>query len=299
MKEILAQPSISVLIRCENPQFSFILCSDGPQIITTGHTFSRYSAGAYSAISQIGWTVAETTSPTLTSRLIAELFGTFVLVFGLIGTALFAAGVADVGVGWLGVALAVGITVIICAYAVGHISGGHFNPAVTLGAAAAGRLPWKDAVPYFIAQFIGATLATTVLYAIAAGGPDGLLAKLQDGGFASNGYGEHSPEGFGLVSVIVVEVVLTAIFLYVILGTTHRLAPVGFAPLAIGLTLTLIHLVSIPISNTSVNPARSFATAIFGGGDAMGQLWVFFLAPAVGALIAGFTYKPLFDRSSK
>ncbi|MEP6480821.1 MAG: aquaporin Z [Rhodoglobus sp.] len=238
--------------------------------------------------------VAPATSPTLLARLIAELFGTFVLVIGVIGTALFTSN----NTGILGVALAVGLAVVVGIYAVGHISGGHFNPAVSIGAAAAGRLPWKDVAPYIGAQLVGGALATTVLYVIAAGGPTGLLADLTKSGFASNGYDTHSPAGFGLVSVILAEVVLTAVFLYVILGVTDRRAPSGFAPLAIGLTLTVIHLIAIPISNASVNPARSIATAIYGGPDALGQVWVFIVAPIVGALIAGATYRVLFDRKA-
>lgn len=233
-------------------------------------------------------------TPTLGHRLAAEVFGTFVLVFGVIGTALFSSG--DTGL--IGVAIAVGLTVVGAAYAVGHISGGHFNPAVTLGAAAAGRFSWSDVLPYVGAQVVGGALATTILFAIAANGPSGFLQTAQQGGFASNGFGDHSPGGFGLVAVILVEVVLTALFLYVILGVTDRRAPSGFAPLAIGLTLTLIHLVAIPVSNASVNPARSIATAIYGGPDALGQLWVFILAPLLGAAIAGFTYRSLFDRAA-
>jgi len=228
-------------------------------------------------------------APTLTRRIGAEVFGTFVLVFGVIGTALFASS----STGLLGVALAVGLTVIGAAYAVGHISGGHFNPAVTLGAAAAGRFAWSDVLPYIVAQVIGGALATSVLFAIRAGGPSG-LGTFSD---VSNGYGDRSPGGFTLLSVIIAEVVLTAIFLFVILGVTDRRAPSGFAPLAIGFTLTLIHLVAIPISNASINPARSIATAIYGGGDSLTQLWVFLLAPLVGGLIAGYAYGPLFERS--
>lgn len=227
----------------------------------------------------------------LAQRVTAEIFGTFLLVGGVIGTALF----SSPNTGWLGVALAVGLTVIGGAYAVGHISGGHFNPAVTLGAAASGRFAWRDVPYYVLAQVIGGALATTVLFVIANNGPEGLIASLVDGGFASNGFGEHSPGGFNLLAVIIAEVVLTAVFLYVILGVTDRRAPSGFAPLAIGLTLTLLHLVAIPISNASFNPARSIATAIYGGPDALIQLWVFIVAPIVGALIAGFTYSALFD----
>ncbi|MDO7881170.1 aquaporin Z [Antiquaquibacter soli] len=227
----------------------------------------------------------------LAQRVTAELFGTFLLVGGVIGTALF----SSPNTGWLGVALAVGLTVIGGAYAVGHISGGHFNPAVTLGAAASGRFAWRDVPYYVLAQIIGGALATTVLFIVASNGPEGFLASAVESGFASNGFGEHSPAGFNLLAVIVTEVVLTAVFLYVILGVTDRRAPSGFAPLAIGLTLTLLHLVAIPVSNASFNPARSIATAIYGGPDALIQLWVFIVAPIVGALIAGFTYSALFD----
>jgi aquaporin Z len=180
------------------------------------------------------------------------------------------------------------------AYAVGHISGGHFNPAVTLGAAAAGRFAWADVVPYIVAQILGGALATTILFAIKSGIPDGATAA--DFAGVSNGFDEHSGLGANLLSVIIIEVVLTAIFLYVILGVTDRRAPSGFAPIAIGLTLTVLHLVAIPVSNASFNPARSIATAIYGGPDALIQLWVFLVAPVVGALIAGATYKVLFDR---
>jgi len=232
------------------------------------------------------------TSATLTSRLIAEAFGTFLLVFGVIGTALYSSG----NTGILGVALAVGLSVIAGAYAVGHISGGHFNPAVTVGAAASGRFAWRDVPPYIAAQLVGGILATSVLFAITAGGPNGLLGDVLKSGFASNGYGARSPAGFGLVSVLIAELVLTAVLVWVILGVTDRRAPSGFAPLAIGLTLTLIHLVAIPISNASVNPARSIATAVYGGPDALAQVWVFILAPIMGGLIAGYLYPALFDR---
>lgn len=228
-------------------------------------------------------------TPTLGRRLAAEVFGTFLLVFGVIGTALFASS----NTGLLGVALAVGLTVVAGAYAVGHISGGHFNPAVSIGAAAAGRFAWSDVLPYIAAQIVGGAIATTILLAIKSGAPAGTVAGFDA---VSNGYDAHSPSGFNLVSVLVAEIVLTAIFLYVILGVTDRRAPSGFAPLAIGLTLTLVHLVLIPISNASVNPARSIATAIYGGPESLGQLWVFIVAPIVGALIAGFTYNLLFDR---
>ena len=229
------------------------------------------------------------TSPSLVSKLSAEFLGTFVLVFGGCGSAIFAASVMDadngvnMGIGFAGVALAFGLTVVGMAYAVGHVSGGHFNPAVTLGAALAGRLPWRDALPYWITQLVAGVVAGGVLLLIATGRPEFSIAE---NGFATNGYGEFSPNGYSLAAVIVCEVVLTAIFLYVILGATDNRAPAGFAPLAIGLTLTLIHLVSIPVSNTSVNPARSFGVAVFAGGDALAQVWVFFLAPLAGAALA-------------
>jgi aquaporin Z len=233
--------------------------------------------------------MADTSAPySLTSRLIAELFGTFVLVFGVIGTALFASN----NVGFLGVAIAVGLAVLTAAYAVGHISGGHFNPAVSLGAAAAGRMRWADVGPYAIAQILGGLLATLAIWAFLT------ISNLPTAfDQVSNGFDAHSPAGFGLVSVLIAEVVATAVFLWIILGVT---APgsttAGFAPLAIGLALTMLHLVMIPISNSSLNPARSIATAVFGGPESLGQLWVFLVAPAVGGLIAGFTWKALFGR---
>ncbi len=228
----------------------------------------------------------------LVERLVAEAFGTFVLVFSVIGTALYASS----NTGYLGVAFAVGLAVMASAYAVGHISGGHFNPAVTFGAAIAGRMLWRDVVPYVIAQLVGGILASSLLFAIAADGPKGFLDK--HAGFASNGYGDHSPEGFGLVAVLLVEVILTAVFLLVILGVSdpRHTVTAGFAPLAIGLALTVVHLVAIPVSNASVNPARSIATAIYGGPDALAQVWAFIVAPLVGAAIAGFAYRPLFAR---
>jgi aquaporin Z len=244
-------------------------------------------------------TTPATHEPTRVARWAAELFGTFVLVFGGVGTAIFAANFPSpddnsLGVGFVGVALAFGLTVVVSAYAVGNISGGHFNPAVTLGAAMAGRMPWRDVPGYWIAQLVGGILASTLLFAIAAGGPDGFLSTAVDGGFASNGFGDRSPGGFNLLSVIIAEVILTAVFLYVILGATSERSTPGFAPLAIGLSLTLIHLISIPIDNTSVNPARSIAAALYGGPDALAQVWVFILAPLLGALIAAATYKLLF-----
>lgn len=229
----------------------------------------------------------------LIARLIAEAFGTFLLVFGIIGTVLFSSS----NTGLLGPALAIGLTVVVGVYAFGHISGGHFNPAVTLGAAAAGRLPWRDVLPYIVAQLVGGIISSTLIFAIAAGGPKGYLAAAVKSGFASNGYGDRSPGHFDLISVMLIELILTAVFVYVILGATHRRAPAGFAPLAIGLTLTLIHLISIPVSNTGVNPARSIAAAIYAGPEALGQIWVFILVPVVGGLLAGASYKVLFDRA--
>jgi len=220
----------------------------------------------------------------MSKRLFAEFFGTFWLVFGGCGSAVLAAAFPQLGIGFLGVALAFGLTVVTMAYAVGHISGGHFNPAVTVGLFAGGRFAAKDVIPYVIAQVIGGIAAAAVLYLIASGkagfDPTG-------GGFASNGYGEHSPGGYSLQSAIVIELVLTAFFLIVIHGVTDKRAPAGFAPLAIGLTLTLIHLISIPVTNTSVNPARSTGVAIFQGTWALQQLWVFWLVPLVGGAIGG------------
>lgn len=226
-------------------------------------------------------------TPATSARLFAELVGTFVLVFGGVGTAVFAGS----HVGFLGVALAFGLTVVVGAYAFGPLSGGHFNSAVTVGLAVAGRFAWKDVPGYLIAQIIGGVLASSLLFAIANGRPDADL-----GSFASNGYGEGSPDGYGLLSVILIETTLTAVFVIVILGATHKRAVANLAPLAIGLTLTLIHLISIPVSNTSVNPARSIAAAIYGGPEALGQLWVFLVFPTLGGIIGGLLFAPLFDR---
>lgn len=219
-------------------------------------------------------------------RLLAEFFGTLWLVLGGCGAAVLAGEL----IGPVGVALAFGLTVLTMAYAVGHISGGHFNPAVTVGLAAARRFAWRDVPLYAAAQVAGAVAAAALLWVI-ANGTAGFDAS--ESGFATNGFGNLSPGGYGLVAVLVAEVVLTAFFLLVILGTTDTPAPKGFAPLAIGLALTLIHLVSIPVSNTSVNPARSVGPALFAGGDALGQLWVFILAPIVGAAIAGVVHVAL------
>ncbi len=224
-------------------------------------------------------------------RVGAEFVGTFWLVFGGTGSAVLAASVGDAGIGWLGVALAFGLTVVTGAYALGHISGAHFNPAVSLGLWAGGRLPARDLVPYIAGQVAGGIAASAVLYAIASGRAGFSLAD----GFAANGYGDHSPAGYSLAAVIVAEVVLTAVFILVIHGATDRRAPAGFAPLAIGLTLTLIHLISIPVSNTSVNPARSIAPALFVGDWALTQLWVFIVFPILGGLIGGLVYRYLFE----
>ena len=239
--------------------------------------------------------------PSTAATLVAEAFGTLLLVLGVISTALFAAdfGASDngtsLGVGFLGVSLAVGITVIAGAYAFGPISGGHFNPAVTLGLAAAGRFPWRGVLPYIVAQLVGGLVATTLVVLVGLFGPEGWLGRAQDAGFASNGFGEASPAGFGLGAAIIVEVLFTALFVIVILGTTHVTRGSNFAGLVIGLTLVLIHLAIIPIDNASVNPARSIASAVYGGPLALGQLWVFIVFPIVGGLIAGFAYRALFD----
>src|SRR3954465_3742770 len=234
-----------------------------------------------------------TPDPTLLQRLLAEFFGTFVLVFGGCGSAVLAAIFLEpdhtqVGVGFVGVSLAFGLAVLTMAYAVGHISGGHFNPAVTLGLAAGRRFAWRGAPAYIITQVVAAIVAATVLFVVASG-KAGFSAK--ESGFASNGYGDRSPGGYSLLAGFVIELVLSAVFLVVILGVTDTRAPKGFAPLAIGLSLTLIHLVSIPVTKTSVNPARSIGPPLFAGRDAISQLWLFLLAPTVGALLAGYTYK--------
>lgn len=220
-------------------------------------------------------------------KLGAEFIGTFWLVLGGCGSAVLAAGVADVGIGWLGVSLAFGLTVMTMAYAVGHISGGHFNPAVSLGLMIGGRFEAKDLIPYWVAQVAGAIAAAIVLYLIVSGAPE--FAGV--GGFASNGYGEASPQGYSMMSALIIEVVLTAAFLFIILGSTYSGAPAGFAPIAIGLGLTLIHLISIPVTNTSVNPARSTGVALFADGPALAQLWMFWVAPLLGGAIGGILWK--------
>ncbi|MBV71214.1 MAG: aquaporin Z [Myxococcales bacterium] len=229
----------------------------------------------------------------LSKKLAAEFFGTFWLVFGGCGSAVLAAGYPSLGIGFVGVSLAFGLTVLTMAYAVGHISGGHFNPAVTVGAWAGGRHPAKEIIPYWIAQVIGAIAAAAVLYTIASGKAGFDLA----GGFASNGYGEHSPDKYSMTAALIAEIILTMFFVMIILGSTDSRAPAGFAPIAIGLGLTLIHLISIPVTNTSVNPARSTGPALFVGDWATSQLWLFWVAPLVGAAIGGVLYKGLFDKS--
>jgi len=225
-------------------------------------------------------------------KLFAEFFGTFWLVFGGCGSAIFAAAYPDLGIGFAGVALAFGLTVLTMAFAVGHISGGHFNPAVSFGLWAGGKFPAKELLGYIIAQLIGAIAAAGVLYLIVTGKSD--FSDI--GGFASNGYDTLSPDGYSMTSAFIAELVLTAFFLLIILGSTNERAPKGFAPIAIGLALTLIHLISIPITNTSVNPARSTSQALFAGGEYVPQLWLFWLAPILGAIIAGFIHKSIFDK---
>tara|TARA_Y100000385_G_C13106760_1_gene648423 strand:- start:2934 stop:3623 length:690 start_codon:yes stop_codon:yes gene_type:complete len=220
-------------------------------------------------------------------KLFAEFFGTFWLVFGGCGSAVFAAAFPELGIGFLGVALAFGLTVLTMAYAVGYISGAHFNPAVSFGLWAAGRFEGKNLFGYILAQLIGAIVAAGTLFLILSGKPGFETV----GGFASNGYGALSPDGYSMTSVIIAEFVLTAFFLFIILGSTSKDAPSKFAPIAIGLGLTLIHLISIPISNTSVNPARSTSQALFAGGDYPAQLWLFWLAPIAGAIVAGLICK--------
>ncbi len=225
------------------------------------------------------------------AKLLAEFIGTFWLVLGGCGSAVLAAAFPEVGIGLLGVSLAFGLTVLTGAYALGPISGGHFNPAVSIGLWAGGRFPAAQVPAYIIAQVAGAIVGAGVLYLIASGKADFSLA----GGFASNGYAEHSPGKYSMLAGVITELVMTFMFLIVILGATHQRAPVGFAGLAIGLALTLIHLISIPITNTSVNPARSTGPAIFVGGWALQQLWLFWIAPIIGAAIAGFTYKTFLE----
>lgn len=237
----------------------------------------------------------------MSNKLFAELFGTFWLTFGGCGSAVLAAKFLghegqtplNLGIGLLGVSLAFGLTVLTMAYAVGHVSGGHFNPAVSVGLVVGRRFPVSQLVPYIIAQVVGAIAGAGVLYLIASGRSDFSLAS----GFAANGYGEHSPGGYALMSALVAEIVLTFFFLFIILGATDARAPLGFAPIAIGLGLTLIHLIGIPVTNLSVNPARSTGPALFVGGWALQQLWLFWLAPIIGAALAGVAY-PLVSGST-
>ncbi|WP_179022337.1 aquaporin Z [Winogradskyella forsetii] len=225
-------------------------------------------------------------------KLFAEFFGTFWLVFGGCGSAIFAAGIPDLGIGFVGVALAFGLTVLTMAYAVGHVSGAHFNPAVSIGLWAGGKFEAKDLLGYIVAQVIGAIAAASVLYLVVSGksGFEGV------GGFAANGYGELSPDGYNMVSALIAEFILTAFFLLVILGSTYPKAPKGFAGIAIGLALVLIHLISIPITNTSVNPARSLSQALFADGAYLSQVWLFWVAPTAGAIAGGLIHKTLFSK---
>jgi aquaporin Z len=227
----------------------------------------------------------------LGKRAIAEAFGTFWLVFGGCDSAVIAAGFPDVGIGLLGVSLAFGLTVLTMAYAIGHISGCHLNPAVSIGLVVGGRFPASELAPYIGAQIVGGIAGSAVLYSIASGAPGFDLAA----GFAANGFAEHSPGGYILSSAFIAEVVLTLAFLFIILGATDSRAPAGFAPIAIGLGLTLIHLIGIPVTNLSVNPARSTGPAIFVGGWALQQLWLFWVAPILGAVIAGVFYRGVFE----
>ncbi|WET03683.1 aquaporin Z [Flavobacterium sp. YJ01] len=232
-------------------------------------------------------------------KLFAEFFGTYWLVFGGCGSALFAAGFPELGIGFAGVALAFGLTVVAMAYAVGHISGGHFNPAVSFGLWAGGKFPIKDLIPYIIAQCIGAIAAAGTLYTIASGKAGFAIDNTKAGAFASNGFGAFSPDGYSLQACFIAEFVLTLLFILIILGSTDKFANSNFCGIAIGLTLTVIHLVSIPITNTSVNPARSLSQAVFTGGEPLSQVWLFWAAPILGAIAAGFIYKNLLQQEGE
>ncbi|WJS97036.1 aquaporin Z [Flavobacterium johnsoniae] len=232
-------------------------------------------------------------------KLFAEFFGTYWLVFGGCGSALFAAGFPELGIGFAGVALAFGLTVVAMAYAVGHISGGHFNPAVSFGLWAGGKFPIKDLIPYIIAQCIGAIAAAGTLYTIASGKAGFAIDNTKAGAFASNGFGAFSPDGYSLQACFIAEFVLTLFFILIILGSTDKFANSNFCGIAIGLTLTVIHLVSIPITNTSVNPARSLSQAVFTGGEPLSQVWLFWAAPILGAIAAGFIYKNLLQKEGE
>jgi len=229
----------------------------------------------------------------MSRRVVAEFFGTLWLVLGGCGAAVLAAGFPNLGIGFLGVAFAFGLTVLTMAYAVGHISGGHFNPAVTVGLWSAGRCPSRYVIPYVIAQVIGAIVAAFILWLIASGKTGWVM-----GSFAANGYGDLSPGKYSLGSCFITEIVMTFFFLFVIIGTTSRGAAAGFAGIPIGLALTLIHLVSIPVTNTSVNPARSTGPALFAGGDHIGQLWLFWVAPIIGAVIAGLLTRWMYEQEA-
>ena len=226
-------------------------------------------------------------------KLLAEFFGTYWLVFGGCGSALFAAGIPDLGIGFVGVSLAFGLTVLTMAYAVGHISGGHFNPAVSFGLWAGGRFSAKELVPYIIAQCAGAIAAAGTLFVVWSGKAGNIIDNTKAGAFASNGFDAFSPDGYSMQSAFIAEFLLTMFFLLVILGATDKFANGKFAGIAIGLALTLIHLISIPITNTSVNPARSLSQAVFVGGEPLSQVWLFWVAPILGAIVAGLIYKNL------
>jgi len=232
-------------------------------------------------------------------ELLAEFFGTYWLVFGGCGSAIFAAGIPDLGIGFAGVSLAFGLTVLTMAYAVGHISGGHFNPAVSFGLWAGGRFSAKELIPYIIAQCVGAIAAAGTLFAIASGKAGFAIDATKAGAFASNGFGAFSPDGYTMQAAFIAEFILTMFFLLVILGATDKFANGKFAGVAIGLALTLIHLISIPITNTSVNPARSLSQAVFVGGEPLSQVWLFWLAPILGAIVAGLIYKNLLQETSE
>lgn len=231
----------------------------------------------------------------LGKRMAAEFFGTFWLVLGGCGSAVLAAGFPELGIGFAGVALAFGLTLLTMCYAIGHISGCHINPAVTCGLAAGGRFPVREVIPYIVAQVIGGLVAGAVLYVIASGKP-GFDAAAS--GFASNGYGAHSPGGYSMGAAALCELVMTGFFVFIIMGATHKRAPVGFGGVAIGLALTLIHLVSIPVTNTSVNPARSTGVALFQGGWAVEQLWFFWVMPIIGGIIGGLVYRYLWSEQA-
>ena len=250
--------------------------------LSNAHKLTRLPISPIEGILFIG----EMEEGVMIRQLSAEFFGTFWLVFGGCGSAVLAAAFPELGIGFAGVALAFGLTVLTMAFAVGGISGGHFNPAVTLGLSIAGRAPWKDLLPYWIAQVAGAFVAGAALYTIASGKSD-----FAAGGFASNGFGDLSPGGYSMQAALLTEVILTAGFLVVILGATAKAAPAGFAPIAIGLALTLIHLVSIPVTNTSVNPARSTGVALFAETGALSQLWLFWVAPLAGAALGALIWK--------